>query len=38
MCFVIMAGEMRLNINFPVGDLSRFWPRTDVPIANDHED
>ncbi|KAK1764304.1 GPR1/FUN34/yaaH family-domain-containing protein [Phialemonium atrogriseum] len=38
MCFVIMAGEMRLNINFPVGDLSRFWPRTDVPIDNDHED
>ncbi|EMD00354.1 hypothetical protein BAUCODRAFT_161374 [Baudoinia panamericana UAMH 10762] len=33
MTFVIMAAEMRLGINFPVGDLSHFWPRTDVPLA-----
>jgi hypothetical protein len=33
MTFVMMAAEMRLAINLPVGDLSHFWPRTDVEIA-----
>ena len=33
MCFVIMAAEMRLGINFWVGDLSHYWPSTDTPIA-----
>ena len=31
--FVIMAAEMRLGINFPVGDLSHFWPSTDVELT-----
>jgi uncharacterized protein len=34
MTFVIMAAEMRLGINFPVGDLSHFWPKTDVPLED----
>ncbi|KAF2233319.1 hypothetical protein EV356DRAFT_213973 [Viridothelium virens] len=34
MTFVIMAAEMRLGINLPVGDLSHFWPKTDVPLSN----
>ncbi|KAB5554364.1 GPR1/FUN34/yaaH family-domain-containing protein [Coniochaeta sp. 2T2.1] len=39
MCFIIMAGEMRITINLPVGDLSHLWPATDVPItARDHDD
>ncbi|RYO79643.1 hypothetical protein DL766_010596 [Monosporascus sp. MC13-8B] len=33
MCFIIMAGEMRIPINLPVGDLSHFWPRTDVELG-----
>ncbi|KAI5919440.1 GPR1/FUN34/yaaH family-domain-containing protein [Camillea tinctor] len=33
MCFIIMAGEMRITLKLPVGDLSRFWPRTDVELA-----
>ncbi|KAK4548633.1 hypothetical protein LTR36_009544 [Oleoguttula mirabilis] len=33
MCFVIMAAEMRLGINFPVGDLSHFWPSTDISLS-----
>lgn len=33
MTFVMMAAEMRLGINFPVGDLSHFWPKTDIEIA-----
>ncbi|KAI0474935.1 GPR1/FUN34/yaaH family-domain-containing protein [Xylariaceae sp. FL0804] len=34
MTFIIMAGEMRINIRLlPVGDLSHLWPRTDVEIA-----
>jgi uncharacterized protein len=33
MTFVIMAAEMRLCTALPVGDLSRFWPRTDVEMA-----
>ncbi|KAI0593199.1 GPR1/FUN34/yaaH family-domain-containing protein [Biscogniauxia sp. FL1348] len=41
MCFIIMAGEMRITLNLPVGDLSRFWPRTDVELAEEagaHQD
>ncbi len=33
MCFIIMAGEMRITLNLPVGDLSHFWPKTDVDLA-----
>ena len=40
MTFVIMAAEMRLGIPLPVGDLSHFWPKTDVDIeeANRKDD
>jgi hypothetical protein len=34
MTFVMMAAEMRLGIDFPVGDLSHFWPRTDVTLGD----
>jgi hypothetical protein len=30
----MMAAEMRLSIKLPVGDLSRFWPPTDVDLAD----
>ncbi|KAK0934315.1 hypothetical protein LTR29_014113 [Friedmanniomyces endolithicus] len=33
MTFVIMAAEMRLPVNLPVGDLSHFWPSTDIPLS-----
>jgi len=33
MTFVMMAAEMRLAISLPVGDLSHFWPRTDVELG-----
>ena len=33
MTFVMMAAEMRLGIDFPVGDLSHFWPKTDVTLG-----
>ena len=33
MCFIIMAGEMRITLNLPVGDLSHLWPRTDVELG-----
>ncbi|KAF2195148.1 hypothetical protein K469DRAFT_543938 [Zopfia rhizophila CBS 207.26] len=33
MLFVIMAAEMRWTVSLPVGDLSRFWKRTDVELA-----
>lgn len=32
-CFIIMAAEMRVPVSLPMGDLSRFWPSTDVPIS-----
>jgi len=32
--FVMMAIEMRLTLKLPVGDLSRFWPRTDVELGD----
>ncbi|KAK5656602.1 hypothetical protein OQA88_4581 [Cercophora sp. LCS_1] len=41
MCFIIMAGEMRITLNLPVGDLSHFWPKTDVELATqerEHKD
>jgi len=31
--FVMMAAEMRLTLKLPVGDLSHFWPRSDVDLA-----
>lgn len=38
MCFIIMAGEMRIPLNLPVGDLSHFWPNTNVDLAvQEHE-
>ena len=33
MCFIIMAAEMRISLRLPVGDLSHFWPKTDVELA-----
>jgi len=33
MTFVMMAAEMRLAITLPVGDLSHFWPKTDVEMG-----
>ncbi len=33
MCFIIMAGEMRITLRLPVGDLSHLWPKTDVELA-----
>lgn len=33
MIFVMMAAEMRMAISLPVGDLSHFWPRTDVEMG-----
>ena len=33
MTFVMMAAEMRLPISLPVGDLSHFWPQTDVELG-----
>lgn len=39
MCFIIMAGEMRIPISLPVGDLSHLWPRTDVELGlNEKQD
>lgn len=35
-CFIIMAAEMRVPINLPMGDLARFWPSTNVPIATEN--
>ncbi|MCJ1472174.1 hypothetical protein MMC13_000821 [Lambiella insularis] len=31
--FAMMAAEMRLVIKLPVGDLSRFWPNTDIEMG-----
>ena len=33
MTFVMMAAERRMAINLPVGDLSHFWPKTDVEMG-----
>jgi len=33
MVFVMMAAEMRLALTLPVGDLSHFWPKTDIELG-----
>lgn len=33
MTFVMMAAEMRMAITLPVGDLSHFWPKTDIEMG-----
>ncbi|KAI1332926.1 GPR1/FUN34/yaaH family-domain-containing protein [Xylariaceae sp. FL0255] len=33
--FSMMAYEMRLPFNLPIGDLSHLWPNTDVPIKSE---
>ena len=33
MTFVMMAAEMRLAVKLPVGDLSHFWPATDIELG-----
>jgi hypothetical protein len=33
MLFVIMAAEMRWSACPPVGDLSKYWAKTDVEIG-----
>jgi hypothetical protein len=30
----MIAAEMRMTVNLPVGDLSHFWPSTDVELAD----
>jgi len=30
---VMMAAEMRITVSLPVGDLSHFWPRSDIDLA-----
>ncbi|KAK3904004.1 hypothetical protein C8A05DRAFT_42878 [Staphylotrichum tortipilum] len=37
MCFIIMAGEMRITLRLPVGDLSHLWPKTDVELATSEQ-
>lgn len=34
-CFAIMSFEMGMPYKLPVGDLSRFWPKTDVNRTNE---
>jgi len=31
---VMMAAEMRMTVNLPVGDLSHFWPNPDAELAD----
>ncbi len=33
MTFAMMAAEMRMAISIPVGDLSHFWPNTDLEMG-----
>ncbi|TVY83412.1 Protein alcS [Lachnellula suecica] len=33
MTVVMMAAEMRISLKLPVGDLSHFWPKSDVNFA-----
>lgn len=33
MTVVIMAGEMRISLKLPVGDLSHFWPKSEIEFA-----
>lgn len=35
---VIVAGEMRVNLPLPVGDLSRFWPDSNKDLADEKRD
>ena len=35
MTFIMMAAEMRLPVKLPVGDLSHFWPSTDVELGRE---
>lgn len=28
-----MAAEMRMTLKLPVGDLSHFWPKSDIELA-----
>ena len=37
MTFVIMSAEMRMGINFWVGDLSHYWPDTNVPLKDEEK-
>lgn len=37
MIIVIMAAEMLMSINLPVGDLSRYW-RSNVDLGRDEKD
>ena len=32
-CVIIMAAEMRITVKLPVGDLSHFWHKTDIELA-----
>lgn len=34
MTVVMMAAEMRITLKLPVGDLSHFWPKSDVDFAD----
>ncbi|KAI0187627.1 GPR1/FUN34/yaaH family-domain-containing protein [Astrocystis sublimbata] len=34
-CFGMMAAEMRLPLSLPLGDLSRFWPVTNVDVKSE---
>jgi hypothetical protein len=31
---VMIAAEMRMTVNLPVGDLSHFWPNPDAELAD----
>jgi hypothetical protein len=30
----MIAAEMRMTVKLPVGDLSHFWPSSDVELAD----
>ncbi|KAI1282910.1 GPR1/FUN34/yaaH family-domain-containing protein [Xylaria sp. FL0933] len=34
-CFAMMVAEMRLPLSLPLGDLSHFWPNTNVQIKSE---
>jgi len=34
MTVVMMAAEMRMTLKLPVGDLSHFWPKSDIELAD----
>jgi uncharacterized protein len=33
MTVVMMCAELHISVNFPVGDLSHFWPHADETLA-----